>query len=638
MANDRINGLIPSLSFCFLSGSIGGMLAGFVEVLLVARFGAAPAHFSGLLFAMIAYGLLGGALGKLAYLVLLPLPLHRERRESRDQLSAFIVSLTFAAIVFLIFVFRAFRDFHAEKVKPTQPLGLLTILFLLLAAAGLFFVLKFVISRTVLSHLILRLIRVKTYVPTVGVLLLAGLILRLSLGGETEEVRSPFADHGQARLQNKPCVILIMVDTLRPDHLACYGSGRFATPNIDALAADGILFRESYATSNNTKPSTASLLTSRYLSEHRAIHKTDLLPPGVTTLAEAFSQAGYYCGGIVTNVNLAPIYNFQQGFHEYVYLPPKFLFGANESSSRLVIYGVLRLIRMRLIKKIYPDQFYRPGEIVTNYFEDFLNRNGERKSFLFLHYMDPHDPYFEHPYNGRGYARAAMPNPDPRFVGPFERNYAQEIQYLDDWIGRVVSDLKKANLYNSSVILFTSDHGEEFYEHGGWWHGTTLHEEQIRVPLIVKLPDNADAGQISESPASIMDIGPTALRAAELEPVPDMRGRNLFETANSDTLIEVYAEADFEGNVGQMVRIGPWKYIQMDPANRRGRPAQQLFYLPDDPREQNNLAASQADKVLELAAVLKVRYNELQAARVSGSQMQMDRATQERLKALGYTQ
>jgi len=428
------------------------------------------------------------------------------------------------------------------------------------------------------------------------------------------------------------------VDTLRPDHLACYGSQKFATPHIDALAADGLLFRECYSTSNNTKPSTASLLTSRYLSEHRAIHKTDILPPGATTLAEAFSQAGYYCGGIVTNVNLAPIYNFQQGFHEYTYLPPKFLFGADEASSRQVIYGVMRLLRMRLIKKIYPDQFYRPGEIVTGYFEDFLKRRNNSKFFLFLHYMDPHDPYFEHPYNGRGYARAAMPDPDPKFVPRFERNYVQEIQYLDAWIGRIVADLKKANLYDSSVIIFTSDHGEEFYEHGGWWHGTTLHEEQMRVPLIIKRPRQAGGNQINESPASIVDVGPTALRAAGLGAVSDMRGRNLLEDAGPDSLVEIYAEADFEGNVGQMVRIGPWKYIQMDPANRRGRPAQQLFYLPEDPQEQNNLAESQPDRVLELAAILKVRYNELQTARISGGQMQMDRATQERLKALGYTQ
>lgn len=637
MIQDRLSGLFKASIFSFLAGSLGGILAGFVEILVVTRFGSAPAHFSGLLFAVLAYGILGGAIGKLCYFALLLLPMHRERCESRSQLAPFLVSLVSALLFFLIFVFRAFRDFHAEKVRPLQPLGLLTILILFIGSVGVFLLLRLLFGKA-LAKFILNLTRPAVYVTVILVVIVISLGLRVVLSRETEAVHAPFLADQQTQIANKPCVILIMVDTLRPDYLACYGSAKFPTPNIDALAANATLFKQTYSASNNTKPSTASLLTSRYLTEHRAVHKTDVLPPHITTLAEVFQQAGYYCGGIVTNVNLAPIYNFQQGFHEYVYLPPKFLFGANESASRLVVYGVLRQVWMKLVKSIWPDHFYRPAETVTSYFEDFLNRNKDRRFFLFLHYMDPHDPYFEHPYNGRGYARVAMPDPDPKFVGPFERNYAQEIQYLDQWIGQVVADLKKANLYDQSVIVFTSDHGEEFYEHGGWWHGTTLHEEQIRVPLLVKLPQQRNSGGVEETLASIIDVAPTLLRAADLNVPPEMRGRTLFDSLSADYTPEAYAEADFEGNVGQMLRVGPWKYIQMDPSNRRGRPPRQLFYLPDDPKEERNLVDLHADKAGEMAALLKARHDEVLATQERGGQMQMDRATQERLRALGYTQ
>jgi len=637
MTQDRLNSFIGVLFFSFLAGSLGGILAGFIEVLVVTRFGTAPAHFSGLLFAVVAYGILGGALGKICYAGLAALPFHRERRENRSQLAPFLASFSSSALLFLIFVFRAFRDFHAEKVLPMQPLGLLTILVLLSAAIGLFFLLRLLFQKS-LAGMLAYLTKPTGYITVLVIILIVSIGLRATLVRETEAVRSPFSDDRQAQIADQPCVILIMVDTLRPDRLSCYGSAMFPTPNIDALAADAALFQQTYSQSNNTKPSTASLLTSRYLTEHRAVHKTDILPSGVTTLAEVFAQAGYYCAGIVTNVNLAPIYNFQQGFHEYVYLPPKFLFGADESASRLVAYGVLRQIWMKLVQSIRVDHFYRPGEVVTNYFEDFLNRNKDRRFFLFLHYMDPHDPYFEHPYNGRGYARVAMPNPDSRFVGPFERNYAQEIQYTDAWIGRVMSDLKKANLYDNSVIVFTSDHGEEFYEHGGWWHGTTLQEEQVRIPLLVKLPNQQNAGTATETLTNIIDVPPTVLRAANLNVPPEMRGRDLFDNQSPGATAEVYAEADFEGNVGQMLRVGPWKYIQMDPNNRRGRPAQQLFYLPDDPREERNLVDTQPDKVSEMAALLKARRDEVLSTQERGGQLKMDAATQERLRALGYTQ
>ncbi|RJP80607.1 MAG: hypothetical protein C4524_03100 [Candidatus Zixiibacteriota bacterium] len=652
MNDHRIAGPLGAPLVSFRAGALGGLLAGIVELLLVSGFGSHPAALSGLLFAALAYGLLGGLIGVAAHLGLSLLPFHADRRRDRRLLSAFMVAKSFSAVLFLVFLFRAFRDFHAEKVKPASPAGLLTVAVLAVAAVVLFFLLKALLSGKLVG-LTDRLVRPVGWVVVLAAVLLTGVALQAAFNRETEEVHVPYAAGG-ADPADQPNVLVILIDTLRPDRLGCYG-GPASTPNIDALARDGILFRTTYAQSNNTKPSTASLLTSRYLNEHRAMHKTDMLTPAVTTLAEAFSEAGYFCGGIVTNVNLAPIYNFQQGFHEYTYLPPKFLFGANESASRLVVYGVLRQIRMKLVKSIWPDNFYRPAEVVTGRFNGFLKQHHDRRFFAYLHYMDPHDPFFEHPYNGKGYARVVMPNPDPKFVEPFMANYDREIEYIDQWIGAVTDELKAVGLYDSCLIVLTSDHGEEFYEHGGWWHGTTLQEEQIRVPLVIKRPGGAAAGTVCEDLARLIDVAPTALIEAGVEVPEKMRGRNLLaalefppdtaavalagnEPAPAAVPQEVYSEADFEGCVGQALRVGPWKYLLMNPDNKRGLPEEQLYYLPDDPQETNNLAAAHPEKVAEMKPLLLAYLQDALSRQEMGASGDIDRATQERLRALGYTQ
>jgi arylsulfatase A-like enzyme len=637
MSTHRTDSIFQTYTNAFMAGSRGGILAGVIEVLLISRFGSVAANFSALLFAAITYGLMGGAIGKGLYFLLSFLPFHQEKRNDRKLLSGLLVAASCAATLFLIFVFRAFRDYHAEKVKPASPMGLLTVLVVFAGAAGVFFLIQW-LARKPLAAPHAALTRPTGYFALIVVVLGAGFVLQQSYTQETEAVQAAFSA-SQDKVSGNPNVILIMIDALRADRLGCYGSTHPATPNIDALARDGVLFRQMYSQTNNTKPSTATLLSSRYPTEHQTLHKISVLPDNVTTIAEVFGKAGYYCGGIVSNVNLAPIHNFQQGFHEYTYLPPKFLFGANEAASRLVIYGVLRQIKMKLNKSIWVHHFYRSGETVTGYFEDFLGRNKDKKFFLFIHYMDPHDPFFEHPYNGKGYARVVMENPPERFTEPFVKNYAQEVEYTDQWIGRLLSDLKQAGLYESSLIALTADHGEEFYDHGGWWHGTTLQEEQLRVPLIIKLPGGKNAGLADDSLASSIDVSPTLLTEAGLWIPSAMRGIALFDS--SGRVIpqsQVYGEADFEGNVAQMLRIGDWKYIQTNPENPRRRPPVQLYNLADDPREERNLADSQPDKIRELKALLQAQQKELLSTRETGAQRSVDRATQERLRALGYTQ
>ncbi len=635
--SDKLHG-ISSFPLAVFAGIFAGICSGIIEILIITRLGATPANFSGLLFAVVAYGIFGGALSLIINLILQIMPLHRAKKQDRILLGSTLFSGAFAGILFLIFLFRAFRDFHAERVRYLEPLGLVTIAVLLIGAFFAFLLVRFFTSRVV-PGLLYRVLRPAGFLLILVLIGIVGVILQISFAGETEIVRSAFSANRVAEIQDKPNILMIMLDAQRADRLGCYGDEEAAaTPNMDALAKDGRIFLHAYSQASHTKPSTASLLTSRYPTEHRAIHKTEALPSGVTTIAEILGEEGYYCGGIVSNVNLAPVYNFQQGFHEYTYLPPKFLFGANEAASRLVIYGVLRLIRMKLVKSIYVDHFYRSGEVVTAYFDDFFRRNKDHKFFLFLHYMDPHDPYFEHPYNGHGYSRAVMPNPDPRFVKPFKDLYRQDVEYTDHWIGQVTDRLKSEGLYDKTLIVLTADHGEEFYEHQGWWHGTTLHEEQIHVPLIIKLPAPADTLHSDPLPARSVDIVPTILTAVGIEPLDVMRGRDLFAPVSADFVPEVFSEADHEGNVVQMLRVGSWKFIKTNPDNPRRRPPVQLYNLSDDPFELKNLASERRELAADLEAQLRELYADITAAREEGAEKTMDRATQERLRALGYTQ
>jgi arylsulfatase A-like enzyme len=639
MTDNQLKSSFHTFLHSFKAGVLGGMAAGIFEVLLISKFGGALANFSGLLFALIAYGILGGLIGLGKNIVAQILPFHFERKRDRVFLGAFVTSASFSAVLFLILFFRAFRDFHAERIRYFEPTGLLTIAVLLVGAFVLFLVLRFLLV-TSLKSLTRWSLKPVGFVVIISVALGVSLVLNASLAKETEQVHSAYDESGKDALAGQPNVILIMVDTLRRDRVGCFGdSNGVATPNIDALAEDGALFDQAYSHATHTKPSTASLLSSRYPTEHGAIHKTDALPADVTTLTEILASEGYYCGGIVTNINLAPIYNFQQGFHEYTYLPPKFFFGANEAASRLVIYGVLRLMRMKAVQSKYVHHFYRSGETVTGYYDDFLEMNQDKPFFLFLHYMDPHDPYFEHPFSGLGFARAAMPHPDPRFVESFKDFYHQDVEYLDGWIGEVVGELKARELYDNSVIVFTSDHGEEFYEHGGWWHGTTLHEEVVRVPLIVKRPAGEGSGMVSDSLRGLIDVPPTILVSLDLNIPAEMQGQNLFAVSTDEGGIPgIFSEADHEGNIVQMLRIGPWKYIKTNPDNPRQRPTRQLFYLLDDPGESINLVDSHPDKAEEMELLLKAKFQDVFAGKVEGAEMEMDQATQERLRALGYTQ
>src|SRR5581483_5755567 len=354
------------------------------------------------------------------------------------------------------------------------------------------------------------------------------------------------------------------------------------TPHIDGLATDGLRYANTFSQASWTRPSVATILTGLYPSSHGAVHKADRLPDRVDTLAEVLQRAGYRTVGFANNANVSQAFNFQQGFDEYQYLAPEFFFWADEPTAQLALYNGLRLVRERFFAR-YVDvhHYYQPADVVTAEVRRWLDGHpaGGPPVFIFAHYMDAHDPYFVHPFNGEGYARVANPNPPPALAEKLRGLYDSGVSYLDEYVGALIDDLKKRGLYDKTLIILTADHGEEFHEHGGWWHGTTLYDEQIHVPLLVK-PPGAHGGRVVEELATSLDIAPTIIAAARATPPQTLQGHVLpLDGGAPPSRQSVFAEEDLEGNVLQAVRTREWKLVNANRGNPRGLAPEELFDL-----------------------------------------------------------
>ncbi len=610
------------------AGLLAGALLGLAEGAVILASAREGADTQVLWYGPALYGLLTGSAGLgfgVAAALLGP------RRPSAQGFGALILPAILAAGGLLLARFRIARDVLGEH--PMSALQQMA----LLGGAGIFFLALALplrsLARRAAPPALLR--------GPIQIALAFGVLLAALVGSVAVKPNvpppSPAPASVPASLADRPNVILIMVDTLRADRLPAYGYGAIRTPAIDALAADGAIFDHTFAQASWTKPSSATLLTGLYPSTHRAIGKASLLPEAVTTLPEAMKAAGWRTGGIVTNINLAPSFQFDQGYDEYLYLAPDYFFGASESSSKLAAYNGLRLARERFLAKHKEvGNYYQDAATTTAVAKKWIDRNGKSRFFLFLHYMDPHDPYFPHPYDGHAVARVDTPRPDPARAKELSDLYDGEIVFLDAHLREFVDHLKSLKLYDDALIVLTADHGEEFHEHGGWWHGTTLYDEQIRIPLIVK-PPKATAGPRGRlgGIARSLDIAPTILAMCGVQPPKAMQGVSLAQARPGD---ESFAEEDFEGNRIRALRTAEWKVIEANPRNPRGLPESALFHVQEDPGETRNVAAGETARVKVMAAKMDHTLGAALRAAVAGKQGKIDAATRQRLRALGYVQ
>lgn len=377
------------------AGIVAGGLVGLGEGLSIAAGDPAVGGFAPLYGTLFYATLLaaggapfGAALGLLAHL------LGKEQWDARWVWTASLVAMV-TPVALVVLRFRIIRDLFHEKLAISSGAGIGVHVGLVLAGAVLAGGLWWLTSPREGGPLTAQSwprLTALAYLP----LVLIGLPA-LALGGDTETL-PPKASDGSAR---QGPVILVMIDTLRADRLSPYGYNPKASPNLTAFAQDAVLFEQAFANASWTRPSVASLLTSLTPSGHKTMYKPDRLPDGVDTIAEAMSKGGWRTGGLVTNYNIAPYFNFAQGFDEYHYLQPDFYFFADEGASKLSLYNLARVIREKVAPATdNPNFYYRDAAITTDAVISWLGRHKEGNAFLFVTYMDPHDPYFARPLSG----------------------------------------------------------------------------------------------------------------------------------------------------------------------------------------------------------------------------------------------
>lgn len=624
----------------FAGGLLGGVLLGVTEAVVILASSGGKPEYSVLTYGAVAYGVacaFGGAVagsllawsGRLMQRFKVPEP------NAYARFVAGVIALPGLAIG----AFRVRRDVFEELLVWKSPKGLGVLVLCMLAAAVVYGLVLLIVRALVNARAGAFLLRSwGTPALSVAVMVVLGVVAML------HSAPSP-ATHPRARAappaQAGP-IVYIIVDTLRADHLPAYGYAQGRTPRLDAFAQEAIRFENAYSNASWTRPSFATLLSGRYPSSHRTMGKSSSLPDEIVTLPEALASAGYGTHGIVTNYNVAPFFHFDQGFDRYQYLEPDFVLGANDTAAKLLFIQAARqqieTMRARF-GIVEPGSAYRDAETVNRSIVSELNGlNANDPWLLFVGYMDPHDPYFPHPYQGQGYSRAAHPNPTPEEAPMLRRLYDGEITYWDEHFGHLVDELKRRGLYDRATIVVTADHGEEFNDHGGFWHGTTLYDEQLHIPLFIKMPNGQYAGSTRREWVQHVDIMPTLLHLNGLEIPAGVQGHNIFDTSLARD--EALAEESHEGNVLASLRSrragAEYKIIRANANNPRGLPEVELFRVDQDPGERVSLTTELPDEAGRQSTALANAESNASRGAARAAEVQVGASEEERLRALGY--
>jgi arylsulfatase A-like enzyme len=450
-----------------------------------------------------------------------------------------------------------------------------------------------------------------------------------------------------------PDVLLVVVDTLRADVIGAYGAdgagGTASTPVMDRLASEGVLFEQAIAPSSWTLPSVASLFTSRLPADHGFVTFDGVLPHELAGLPATLAEAGYACRAVVANQLMNPERGFARGFEVYdVYgYECEGDLAVSRLFDRLLLlcgprrsFGPAKRPFLRLV-----DRFPFVGTAMTHYvYDEDVNERvfahalteTDRPLFLYVHYLAPHSPYLEHPL-------AFLPGQPafrPENVDTLRRNYLSEVSYTDALLGELLAGLKKRGFLEESIVVVTSDHGEEFREHGKWLHGNGLYQEVVRVPLLVRAPGIESGTRVAE-PVSLIDVAPTILALAGVEVPATFEGRDLLapDAAPRPVVTELLPKTDGIPYSFYGVLAGNRKVISRR-ALDGGEELLEVFDLASDAREEAPLpatvdpaaAAVGADPLAPLLELLAERA----AREVQSASQGLSGAELERLKALGY--
>jgi len=438
----------------------------------------------------------------------------------------------------------------------------------------------------------------------------------------------------------RPNILLVSIDSLRGDHLHCYGYPRETSPYIDALAEEGVRFETAVAPTSWTLPTHVTLLTALPPEMHGVIHIHTRLGDDAVTLAEVLWQQGYSTAGFVSGSYLAASYGFSQGFDHYD------------------DYNIVKSSNLLSHRGATSPGLYR---VVEKWLGRWDQAGRARPFFVFLHMWDvhydytpppPYDTMFDPDYEGMVTAENFLlgfqvhPDMDPRDLEHIIALYDGEIRFTDLYLGRVFDLLKQLGVYDDTIIVVTSDHGDEFFEHGNKGHNKTLYDESLLVPLVFRFPKEVPRGKVVREQVRIKDVALTILSLAEIK-APAEFGSSLPRGT--------YAERDLSPALTRQATGGPpppaafgdlngimaslrtesYKLIR----DLRNPAKAELYDLASDPGEQSNLLRRGSPPPAEGAALAKELDDWRQECKKSdkfSSQFVLSEDQIEHLRSLGY--
>jgi arylsulfatase A-like enzyme len=423
-----------------------------------------------------------------------------------------------------------------------------------------------------------------------------------------------------------PNIILIVIDAGRADALHCCGNERETSPHLDKLAQEGALFEQAYTAAPWTLPSHASLFTGKYPSEHGAHGEYLYLEDRNTTIAEVLHDHGYHTFSVSANGNISPQYNTVQGFERV----STGVYGRRQGRSFLA----------NQFAKLLGKADYGAGDgnvIARRWIADAVN--SKRPFFLFMNYMEVHARYGSTPYAARWLPdakafRRAMKVPQdtiayaagakhatPEEFALLRALYDGDMLYLDERIGEIIECLRTSGILDNTMLIVTSDHGEELGEHGLVGHSVSLYNTVFRIPLIVRYPKAFPAGSRHKGVVELLDLFPTILDAAGIaEGRSGLKGKSLLDKEAMSKPSYAVTERFLPGAWANEIfeRFPRWQGI---PMWRRAKAIQDgrfkylwtsdgqdaLYDIQADPLERTNLIGKLPDKARELKAILIAR-------------------------------
>jgi arylsulfatase A-like enzyme len=522
--------------------------------------------------------------------------------------------------------------------------GRLNLLLLLAGCLAAFLALAFLLRRAMGNDRSRRW-AVRAWFLLVLFVLLTGTLLPLAFAP------GPQTAAGTVRVPGNRNVLLFTVDTLRSDAMDFDDPQTSNTPNAARLAAAGTRFDNTQSQSPWTLPSFCSLMTAIHPGGQGVVSSRNRLDTARRTLAEELASAGYLTQAVVCNAWLTETYGLDQGFDNYNHV-------WEEAASEFW----MKMIWVRVVRRFRPDYLKAPDSHDSAQLVDrairFLEENAESNFFLWVHVIDPHDPYAPlgrfRALAGKGY-RGRLPAKRSGIVNMLRRGqvleaedrrhlrqlYDLEVRYTDEQFGRLLDTLDSLGLFDNTLVVFTSDHGEEFWEHENVGHGHTLYNELTRVPLVIKPPGNAPPVQRVDAQVRLIDLAPTILDILRLPPMTEGQGTSLLPLMEGAPAEDRQSFGESLIYFGEKKSVDDGRYRLILSPNSGG---EELYDLLADPGARHNLAPDLPQVLQRLRASLDQHLIEQQRfyqgleKSAEGDRAVLDSRTRERLRSLGYIQ